>query len=149
MMRGFGNGFRMLTGGNKSSVGKRRSRRSPASRRSPRRPRSPSSPPGRRSGRSGVMRSNRSFRAKKRRNTFVGAPRQSGYIPKSRGGTRKLNEYFRTMLKAKRAGAPSFQYKGKTYYRGTKINRKNGVEFVFYSKKQKGKSRSRSRSPSR
>lgn len=86
--------------------------------------------------------------SQKRKKTFSKAPRQSGYIPKSRGGTRKLNEYFRTMLRAKRAGAPSFQYKGKTYYRGTKINRKNGVEFVFYSRKQKGKSRSRSRSRS-
>ena len=35
---------------------------------------------------------------------------------------RKMNEFFQTMIKAKRAGAASFQYKGKTY-KGRKHNR--------------------------
>ena len=32
-----------------------------------------------------------------------------------RGGKKKLNEFFKTMLKAKEDGAKSFNYKGKTY----------------------------------
>ena len=40
---------------------------------------------------------------------------------KKKGGKRKLNEYFKLMLKAKRSNAPSFEYNGTTYY-----GRKNG-----------------------
>tara|TARA_B100000963_G_C22556440_1_gene639254 strand:- start:925 stop:1050 length:126 start_codon:yes stop_codon:yes gene_type:complete len=36
------------------------------------------------------------------------------------------------MLKAKRAGSASFQYKGKTYSRRSKRNPRNGVEIVYY-----------------
>ena len=32
-----------------------------------------------------------------------------------KGKKRKMNEFFQTMIKAKRAGAASFKYKGKTY----------------------------------
>ena len=34
---------------------------------------------------------------------------------KSKGKKRKMNEYFKTMLAAKKANKPSFVYKGKTY----------------------------------
>ena len=39
-----------------------------------------------------------------------------------KGGKRKLNEFFKVMLKAKKAGAASFKYKGKTY-KGRKHHR--------------------------
>ena len=44
--------------------------------------------------------------------------------------TRKLNEYFKKMLKAKKSGAKSFTHNGKTYTR-TKL--KTGV--VTYKRK--------------
>ena len=40
---------------------------------------------------------------------------QLGDPPKQKGGKRKLNAYFKTMLAAKRKGLGSFKYKGKTY----------------------------------
>ena len=39
-----------------------------------------------------------------------------------KGKKRKLNEFFKVMLKAKKAGAASFKYKGKTY-KGRKHHR--------------------------
>ena len=41
---------------------------------------------------------------------------------KGKKGKRKLNAFFKVMLKAKKAGAASFQYKGKTY-KGRKHHR--------------------------
>ena len=41
---------------------------------------------------------------------------------KGKKGKRKLNEFFKVMLKAKKAGAASFKYKGKTY-KGRKHHR--------------------------
>lgn len=41
-----------------------------------------------------------------------------------------MNEYFKLMLKAKKEGAPSFTYKGNTYYRSTT---KNGL--ITYKKR--------------
>ena len=55
------------------------------------------------------------------------APAQDGGRRRRRktakkGGKRKLNEFFKVMLKAKKAGAASFKYKGKTY-KGRKHHR--------------------------
>ena len=41
---------------------------------------------------------------------------------KQKGGKRKLNAYFKAMLSAKKSGAASFKYKGKTY-KGRKHSR--------------------------
>jgi len=41
---------------------------------------------------------------------------------KGKKGKRKMNAYFKIMLKSKKAGAASFQYKGRTY-KGRKHNR--------------------------
>ena len=48
------------------------------------------------------------------------------------GGKRKMNAFMKALLSAKKGGAPSFQYGGKTYkrYVGTKKNPK----FIFYKK---------------
>ena len=55
------------------------------------------------------------------------APAQDGgrrrkTAKKGKKGKRKLNEFFKVMLKAKKAGAASFKYKGKTY-KGRKHHR--------------------------
>ena len=55
------------------------------------------------------------------------APQQGGRRRKTakkgkKGKKRKLNEFFKVMLKAKKAGAASFKYKGKTY-KGRKHHR--------------------------
>ena len=55
------------------------------------------------------------------------APAQDGGRRRRRktakkGGKRKLNDFFKVMLKAKKAGAASFKYKGKTY-KGRKHHR--------------------------
>ena len=54
------------------------------------------------------------------------APQQGGRrrktAKKGKKGKRKLNEFFKVMLKAKKAGAASFKYKGKTY-KGRKHHR--------------------------
>ena len=44
---------------------------------------------------------------------------------------RKLNPYFKAMLKAKKSNAKSFKYKGKTYTR-----RKTKTGLVTYKKRQ-------------
>ena len=57
------------------------------------------------------------------------APQQGGRrrktakkAKKGKKGKRKLNEFFKVMLKAKKAGSASFKYKGKTY-KGRKHHR--------------------------
>ena len=67
-------------------------------------------------------------------------PPPAGGGKKKKGGKRKLNEYFKVMLAAKRSNAPSFVYKGTTYH-----GRKNGRLGMVYSK---GKSKSKSASKS-
>ena len=47
--------------------------------------------------------------------------------PQRKEEKKKLNEFFKVMLKAKRAGAASFKYKGKTY-KGRKHHRLNGLQ---------------------
>lgn len=47
---------------------------------------------------------------------------------KSSGKKRKLNQFFRMMMDAKKRNLPSFTYKGKTYHQ----KNKNGM--VFYKK---------------
>lgn len=47
---------------------------------------------------------------------------------KSSGKKRKLNQFFKMMMDAKKRNMPSFVYKGKTYHQ----KQKNGM--VFYKK---------------
>jgi osmotically-inducible protein OsmY len=51
---------------------------------------------------------------------------------RSGGGKRKMNAFMKALISAKKGGAGSFQYGGKTYQRhvGTKRNPK----FVYYKK---------------
>jgi hypothetical protein len=65
-------------------------------------------------------------------------------LSRSTGSRRKMNVFFQQMLKAKRSGKKSFEYKGRTYSRRTKVNPKNGVEIIYY--KAPGRSRSPSKS---
>ena len=44
---------------------------------------------------------------------------------------RKMNEYFKRMTNARKSGAESFKYRGKTYKRN--VSKKN-PEMVFYKK---------------
>lgn len=67
-------------------------------------------------------------------------PMEGGKKKKKKGGKRKLNDYFKLMLKAKRSNAPSFVYNGTTYH-----GRKNGHLGMVYSK-SKSKSASASKS---
>ena len=39
---------------------------------------------------------------------------------RQRGGKRKVNEFFKKMMQAKKSNAQSFEYKGKNYKRQTK-----------------------------
>ena len=51
-----------------------------------------------------------------------GRRRRRKTAKKGKKGKRKMNAFFKIMLKSKRAGAASFQYKGKTY-KGRKHHR--------------------------
>ena len=52
-------------------------------------------------------------------------------MKKSRKG-KKMNEFFKLLIKAKKSGAPSFVYKGKTYKR--KVGTKKNPKLVIYKK---------------
>lgn len=56
--------------------------------------------------------------------------------PMRRSRKRKLNKYFKLMLKAKESGAKEFKYKGATYVRKISKSPKSGVELVVYKKKR-------------
>jgi hypothetical protein len=45
---------------------------------------------------------------------------------------KKLNEFFKLMIAAKKSNAPSFKYKGKTYKR--KVGTKKNKTMVVYKK---------------
>ena len=55
----------------------------------------------------------------------VGNPRR-----KRGGGKRKMNAYFQKMVQAKKTGAKSFDYKGKTY-----VGRSHAKLGMIYKKK--------------
>ena len=52
-------------------------------------------------------------------------------MKKSRKG-KKMNEFFKLLIKAKKSGAPSFVYKGKTYKK--KVGTKKNPKLVIYKK---------------
>tara|TARA_B100001063_G_C16737212_1_gene542700 strand:+ start:1035 stop:1394 length:360 start_codon:yes stop_codon:yes gene_type:complete len=53
-------------------------------------------------------------------------------MKKTRKGKKKMNEFFKLLIKAKKSGAPSFVYKGKTYKR--KVGTKKNPKLVVYKK---------------
>ena len=68
----------------------------------------------RQSNNKSVKKNNKSVKSNKK-SVKSNKPMKSSKRVKSNKG-KKLNEYFQKMLKAKKEGAKSFEYKNKTYY---------------------------------
>lgn len=60
-----------------------------------------------------------------------GKRKKTGSRKKGKKG-KKLNEFFKLMIAAKKSNAPSFKYKGKTYKR--KVGTKKNKTMVVYKK---------------
>ena len=59
----------------------------------------------------------KSLKRKSLRKSLRKSVKKSRKSVRKQHGGRKLNAYFKKMLAAKKAKAPSFEYKGKTYYK--------------------------------
>ena len=54
---------------------------------------------------------------------------------KKKGTKKKLNEYFKLMLDAKKKKLEEFTYKGKKYVRKVSKSPRSGAELIVYKKK--------------